>query len=479
MKVMSDKLHEECGVFGIWSSENINAAQYIYYGLVALQHRGQESAGIAVNNNGTFIVHKRPGLVTEVFDDMTLSALEGSCAIAHARGGDGTYGLEGLQPTLIKSRVGNIALSCDTSILNCNEIRDNLKNMGAIFQTSTDSETILSLFSRNRVVTDSIEEAIIKTMKDMNGVYSLIFMSDDKLIGVRDPYGMRPLCLGKKDDLYFLSSENCAFDALDAEFIRDLEPGEVLSISKDEIKSYYYDDSVSSDDRVKNGNICLFEYVYVARPDSYIDGTSVFDSRYKVGLALAKEQPCECDIVIGAPDSGNAAAIGYAEGLGVPYGTGLLKNRYVGRTFIKSTQQQRELAVRMKFAVLKSAVQGKRIAIVDDSLVRGTTTKHIIKFLKDNGAKEVHVRLASPMVKYPCCYGVNADAAEDLPAQSMSVEQIRDMIEADSLGYISLESLKSSLSDIKCGCCSACFDGNYIAGKPCECSNSVHSVSYK
>lgn len=467
------------GVFGVISQNgsSANVAKEAFYGIFSLQHRGQESAGIAVNNNGSFIVHKRPGLVTEVFDDITLNALEGSCAIAHARGGDGTVGLEGLQPLLIKSRVGNIALSCDAAILNGDEIRTNLKNMGAIFQTNTDSETILSLISRNRIGTENTEEAILKTMKDMNGVYSLVFMSDDKLIGVRDPFGIRPLSLGKKDDMYFLSSENCAFDAIGAELVRDLEPGEIISISKNEVKSYFYDDSASSCDRIKNGKVCVFEYVYVARPDSYIDGTSVFDSRYRVGMALAKEQPCDVDIVIGAPDSGNTAALGYADGLGVPFSTGLLKNRYVGRTFIKSTQDQRELAVKMKFAALKPAILGKRIAIVDDSLVRGTTTKYIINFLKENGAKEVHVRLASPGVKFPCCYGVNADQAEDLPAKNMTVDEIKDMIGADSLGYISLEALKASLKGIKCGCCAACFDGNYVAGKPCAISDSVHKIT--
>ena len=468
------------GVFGVINTKDNNedVIKSAFYGIFSLQHRGQESCGLAVNKNGSFIVHKRQGLVTEVFDDMTLSALEGSCAIGHTRGADASIGVEGLQPLSIRSSIGNIALSCDTAILNNIEIREKLKKMGAIFQTNTDSETILSLFSRKRVISENSEEAILATMKEINGVYSLIFMSDDRIIGVRDPYGIRPLCLGKKDDVYMISSESCAFDALGAEFVRDLEPGEVLSISKDEIKSYYYKDSVSSEDRVKDGNVCVFEYVYVARPDSYIDGTNVFESRYNVGKALAKEHPCDVDVVIGAPDSGNAAAIGYADGLGIPYGTGLLKNRYVGRTFIKSTQEQRELAVRMKFAVLKPAIDGKRIAIVDDSLVRGTTTKHIIKFLKENGAKEVHVRLASPCVKYPCCYGVNADRASDLPAQSMSVEEIKNMIEADSLGYISLESLKSSLNGIKCNCCSACFDGNYVAGKPTEETDSVHSVFY-
>ena len=468
------------GLFGVinraGSTDGI--AKTAYYGVFSLQHRGQESAGIAVNNEGTFMVHKQPGMVADIFDEITLSALQGQCAVCHTRGGsDREKGTDAIQPILIKSSAGNIAMSSDSVILNADQIRENLKNLGAIFQTNIDSELILSLFSRNRIVTDTCEEALLQTMKELKGVYALILMTEDKLIGVRDPHGMRPLALGKKGDMWMLSSENCAFDALDAEFVRDLEPGEIISISKNEVKSLYYEDK-NSEDRVKDGKVCIFEYVYVARPDSVIDNTSIFDSRYRAGQALAKEHPCECDLVIGAPDSGNAAALGFADGLGVPYGMGLLKNRYVGRTFIKSTQEQRELAVRMKFAVLKTAVAGKRIAIVDDSLVRGTTTKHIIRFLKDNGAKEVHVRLASPEVKFPCCYGVNASKGTDLPATRMSVEEIRDMIGADSLGYISLDSLRKSLEGIHCGTCSACFDGNYVAGEEEAASDSIHNVKY-
>ena len=468
------------GLFGVinraGSTDGI--AKTAYYGVFSLQHRGQESAGIAVNNEGTFMVHKQPGMVADIFDEITLSALQGQCAVCHTRGGsDREKGTDAIQPILIKSSAGNIAMSSDSGILNADQIRENLKNLGAIFQTNIDSELILSLFSRNRIVTDTCEEALLQTMKELKGVYALILMTEDKLIGVRDPHGMRPLALGKKGDMWMLSSENCAFDALDAEFVRDLEPGEIISISKNEVKSLYYEDK-NSEDRVKDGKVCIFEYVYVARPDSVIDNTSIFDSRYRAGQALAKEHPCECDLVIGAPDSGNAAALGFADGLGVPYGMGLLKNRYVGRTFIKSTQEQRELAVRMKFAVLKTAVAGKRIAIVDDSLVRGTTTKHIIRFLKDNGAKEVHVRLASPEVKFPCCYGVNASKGTDLPATRMSVEEIRDMIGADSLGYISLDSLRKSLEGIHCGTCSACFDGNYVAGEEEAASDSIHNVKY-
>ena len=455
------------GIFGVINRAGVDegTATTAYYGIFSLQHRGQEAAGIAINNNGTFLVHKRDGMVADIFDEVTLNALGGTCAIAHARGSDGIIGPDGIQPVVIKSRVGNIALSCDSVILNAEQIREDLKNQGAIFQTNTDTELILSLLSRNRVVTDTTEEALMKTMKELKGVYAMAIMTEDKLIAIRDPYGLRPLALGKRENEWMVASENCSFDALDAEFVRNLEPGEILSITKDEVSSVFYNDSISQEERIKNGKVCIFEYVYVARPDSVIDGTNVFKSRYEAGKALSKLHPCDCDLVIGAPDSGNAAALGFADGLGVTYGMGLLKNRYVGRTFIKSTQEQRELAVRMKFAVLKEAVKGKRIAIVDDSLVRGTTTKHIIRFLKDNGASEVHVRLASPEVKFPCCYGVNASSDKDLPATYMTDDEICKMIGADSLGYISLDCLKEALGGLICDTCSACFDGKYVAGK--------------
>ena len=301
------------GIFGSLSvtGDASNVVNDVYYGVFSLQHRGQESAGIAVNNNGSFLVHKRNGMVTDVFDEITLSALSGSCAIGHARGGSPREtGTDAIQPINIKSRVGNIALTSDSVILNDNQIRDNLKNLGAIFQTNTDSEIILSLFSRNRITTDDDETAILKTMQDIRGVYSMIFMTEEKMIGVRDPFGMRPLVLGKKGSEYLLSSESCALDSIDAEFVRDIEPGEIVSISKDGVKSLYFSDNPN---RIADGKVCIFEYVYVARPDSVIDGTEVYHSRYMTGMALAKEQPCDCDLVIGAPDSGNAAALGYAD----------------------------------------------------------------------------------------------------------------------------------------------------------------------
>ena len=453
------------GIFGCYDikGQTQDIAKDAFYGVFSLQHRGQECAGIAVNDNGTFLVHKAMGLVTDVFDEVTLSALQGNCAIAHCKGGSPREnGPEAIQPISIKSRVGSIALTSDSVIMNANKVRDELKDQGAIFQTNTDSEIIVSLFSRNRIRTEDCEHAILETMKQIHGVYAMIFMTEDKLIGVRDPYGLRPLILGQKGDRYYISSESCALDAIGCDTVRDFLPGEIVTISKDGMSSLLYDNSVEK----KDGKVCVFEYVYIARPDSLMDKMSIFDSRYRVGMALAKESPADVDLVIGAPDSGNAAAEGYAAGLGVAYGSGLLKNRYVGRTFIKSTQQQRELAVRMKFAALKTAIKDKRIAIVDDSLVRGTTTKHIISFLRENGAKEVHVRLASPPVKFGCFYGANASSETELPASSKTTEEICEMIGADSLAYISIKSLKESLNTIDCGVCAACFDGDFIAGTP-------------
>ncbi len=456
------------GIFGCYdiSHKSNDVAKTVYYGIFSLQHRGQESAGITVNNCGTFMSHKALGLVADVFDDLTLSALEGHCAIGTAKlASELEPAIDAMQPFSIKSRTGHVALSTNCKILNANTLRNKLIDKGAIFQTNTEAEVIMSLFCRNQVKTETVEDALLETMKSLKGAYSLIFMTNDRIVGVRDPLGLRPLILAKKDDMYMLSSESCAFDAIGAEIIRDIDPGEIITITDKGITSTYY--TVKGEKcTLENGRLCIFEFVYYARPDSVIDGSSVYDSRVKVGEFLAKEQPCDCDLVIGAPDSGNPAAVGFAQGSGIPYGAGLLKNRYVGRTFIQGTQGQRELAVRMKFAVLKSAIKGKRICIVDDSLVRGTTTKHIIRFLRDAGAKEVHLRIASPKVMYPCYYGVSTSTASELPATKMTTEEICEMIGADSLGYISLESLKASTEGIRCGQCSACFDGVFVAGEP-------------
>ncbi len=474
---MSKKWQEECGVFGILDTSKTNSdiSKLTYYGIFSLQHRGQASAGIVVNHDGQFLCHKAHGLVADVFDDLHLGTLTGHAAIGHVRTpAPNESGYDVVQPMQIKSHSGQIAISINGSILNANELRDSLKEIGAIFQTTADFEVLLSLIARNRVSTDTLEGAIQKMMGEIKGAYALLVMSEDRIIGVRDPLGLRPLVLGKKDDMYLLASENCAFDAIGAETIRDVLPGEIITITEEGYSSIY---TVPECDAHKNGKLCIFEFVYLARPDSFIDGTSVYESRVQTGRALARECPCDADLVVAAPDSGIAAAIGYAQESGITYGQALLKNRYVGRTFIEGTQAAREMAVRLKFSVLKTAVKGKKIVIVDDSVVRGTTTKHIISFLREEGAKEVHLRVASPPVKYPCYYGVSASEAEMLPARSMSVEEIRDMLGADSLGYVSLEGLKASTEGALCGHCSACFDGIFPAGVPAEAGEaSPHKI---
>lgn len=463
---MSGKWQEECGVFGIFDTKKTSAdiSKLTYYGIFSLQHRGQASAGIVVNHDGTFLCHKAPGLVTDVFDELHLGALSGHAAIGHVRTpAPNESGFDVVQPMLIKSHSGQIALSLNGSLMNADELRDSLKEIGAFFQTSADFEVILALIARNRVATDSLEGAIQKMMGEIKGAYAMIFMADDRIIGVRDPLGLRPLVLGKKGDMYMLASENCAFDAIGAETIRDVLPGEIITITEEGYTSTY---TVPECSAHKDGKLCIFEFVYLARPDSFIDGTSVYESRVNTGKALARECPCDADLVVAAPDSGIAAAIGYAEESGITYGQALLKNRYVGRTFIEGTQAAREMAVRLKFSVLKTAVKDKKIVIVDDSVVRGTTTRHIISFLREEGAKEVHLRVASPPVKYPCYYGVSASDSTELPARTKSVEEICKEIGADSLGYVSLEGLKASTNGALCGHCSACFDGIFPAGVP-------------
>lgn len=463
---MSRKWQEECGVFGVFDTKKTSPdiSKLTYYGIFSLQHRGQASAGIVVNHDGTFLCHKAPGLVSDVFDELHLGALSGHAALGHVRTpASGESGFDVVQPMQIKSHSGQIAISMNGSIMNANALRESLKEIGAFFQTTADFEVLLALIARNRVATDSLEGAIAKMMTEISGAYAMLFMSEDRIIGVRDPLGLRPLVLGKKDDMYMLASETCAFDAIGAETIRDVLPGEIITITEEGVSSIY---TVPEASAHKDGKLCIFEFVYLARPDSFMDGTSVYASRVNTGKALARECPCDADLVVAAPDSGIAAAIGYAEESGITYGQALLKNRYVGRTFIEGTQSAREMAVRLKFSVLKTAVKDKKIVIVDDSVVRGTTTRHIISFLREEGAKEVHLRVASPPVKFPCYYGVSASESSELPARTKSVEEICKEIGADSLGYVSLEGLKASTNGALCGHCSACFDGIFPAGVP-------------
>ncbi len=467
---------EECGVFGVLDTDGKleDAARMAYFGLFALQHRGQESAGIAVNQNGRILCQKDQGLVVEVFDSMSLQTLKGHAAVAHVRyPSAGESGSDAVQPVMIKSRSGHMAISHNGAITNAEEIRDRLKRSGAIFQTNADFEVLLSVLARNRIATDCIEDAILQMMAEIKGAYSIVIMSNNKLIGVRDPLGIRPLVLGRKGNVYVLASESCALDAVGAEMIRDILPGEVITISTEGISSRYF---VPESTAQQNGRLCIFEFVYFSRPDSVLDGASVYESRINAGRVLAREAPCDCDLVVGAPDSGLAAAMGYALESGIPYGSAILKNRYVGRTFIQPTQLQREMSVQLKYSVLKPAVKGKRILIVDDSIVRGTTTKHTIALLKEAGAAEVHIRVASPPVLYPCFYGINTPEQKELSAVFSSVEEVRRNIDADSLAFISLKGLKSSTTGIHCGHCSSCFDGEFPAGVPEKQKDLIHRI---
>lgn len=473
---MSDgKWVEECGVFGVFDPKKVlhEAARLAYYGIFSLQHRGQESAGIVVNHAGQFLGHKGVGLVVDVFDDLHLSMMTGHAAVGHVRFPDpGEGGSDVIQPMQIKSKAGQLAIATNGSIINADEIRTQLKELGAIFQTTADFEVILTLLARNRIASDCIEDAILQVMSEIKGAYSTVIMTDDRLIGFRDPLGIRPLIIGKKDSSYIFASESCALDAIGAETIRDVLPGEVITVSEDGLFSRYY---IPEETAHSNGKLCIFEFVYFARPDSCLDGASVHQSRVNTGRALAREAPCECDVVVAAPDSGVAAAMGYAMESGVPYGSALLKNRYIGRTFIQATQLQREMSVRLKFSVLKSEVRGKKIVIVDDSIVRGTTMRNNIQILREAGAKEVHLRVASPPVRFPCYYGVSASNPDELTASRSSVEEIRTAIGADSLAYVSLEGLKASTEGILCGHCASCFDGAFPAGVP-ECHAEIYSA---
>ncbi|MBN1892181.1 MAG: amidophosphoribosyltransferase [Clostridiales bacterium] len=468
---------EECGVFGVFDTKRVlhEAARLAYYGIFSLQHRGQESAGIVVNHGGQFLGHKGMGLVVDVFDDLHLGMLTGHSAIGHVRFPDPLEtGFDVIQPMQIKSKAGQLAIATNGAIINADEIRNQLKELGAIFQTTADFEVLLTLLARNRIASDCIEDAILQMMGEIKGAYSTVIMTDDRLIGLRDPLGIRPLILGEKDGCYIFASESCALDAVGAQIVRDVLPGEVVTVSEDGISSRYF---VPKETAHKNGKLCIFEFVYFARPDSCLDGASVHQSRVNTGHALAREAPCDCDVVVAAPDSGIAAAMGYAQESGLPYGSALLKNRYIGRTFIQATQLQREMSVKLKFSVLKSEVIGKRIVIVDDSIVRGTTTRNNIAILREAGAKEVHLRIASPPVRFPCHYGVSASNPDELTASRSSIEEITKEIGADSLAYVSLEGLKASTEGIMCGHCSSCFDGAFPAGVPTRKSESSSDSS--
>lgn len=449
------KLHEECGVFGIYDPEG-NPAATTYYGLVALQHRGQEGCGIAVNRDRDIYHYKDQGLVNEVFNEEKLEKLNGRMAIGHVRYSTAGGSLrENVQPLVLRYVKGQLAISHNGNITNADALRAKLVENGAIFQTTADTEIIAYLIARERVKSGSIEKAVKNAMKLLKGAFSLIVMSPNKMVVARDPWGFRPLSMGKRDNAIIFSSETCAFDAIDAEFVRDVTPGEIITIEDGEIRS---DTELCS---TQPTSLCIFEHIYFARPDSTIANEVVHECRKRAGAFLAKQSPVEADIVIGVPDSGLSAAQGYAEESGIPIDTGFIKNKYIARTFIKPTQSDREIAVKLKLNVLKSAVKGKRVIMVDDSIVRGTTSGRIVKLLRDAGAKEVHVRISAPPFTWPCFFGTDIPDRDQLIANSHTIEETAKVINADSLDYLSLENLHQIAPKSSCGFCDACFTGKY------------------
>ena len=449
------KLHEECGIFGIYEPGG-TPAQTTYYGLVALQHRGQEGAGIAVNRDREIYFYKDSGLANEVFNEKNLAELQGRMAIGHVRYSTaGGSGRENVQPLVLRYIKGTLALVHNGNITNTQALRKELEYSGAIFQTTADTEVIAYLIARERVNVGSIEEAVKNVMKKLEGAYSLLIMSPNKLICARDRWGFRPLSIGKRNGAIIFSSETCAFDAIDAEFVRDVEPGEIITIEDGEMRS---DNELCN---TAKSSLCIFEHIYFARPDSFIQGEIVHECRKRAGAFLAQQAPVDADIVIGVPDSGLSAAQGYSEYSGIPIDTGFIKNKYIARTFIKPTQGARETAVKMKLNVLKSAVEGKRVIMVDDSIVRGTTSGQIVKLLRDAGAKEVHVRISAPPFTWPCFFGVDIPTRDQLIANKYSINETAKIINADSLEYLSIENLHKIAPASTCGFCDACFTGKY------------------
>lgn len=453
----TERIKEACGVFGIFNPNGENASDSIYYGLSSLQHRGQESCGIALFDTcgpkGNMNVHRGLGLVHEVFSEPVLQHLKGNLGIGHVRySTTGETTLQNAQPLVLNYIKGTLALAHNGNLINTDELREELAQTGAIFQTTTDSELIAYEIARARVHTDNVEEAILKTASRLRGAYGLVIASPRKLIGVRDPLGLKPLCLGKRNNSYVIASESCALSAIGAQFVRDILPGEILTISRGGITSNL---QLCQNKQAH----CIFEYIYFARLDSQLDGISVYESRLRAGEALARSYPADADLVTGVPDSGITAAQGYANASGIPFGLAFYKNSYIGRTFIKPTQKERESGVRLKLSVLKDAVKGKRIVLVDDSIVRGTTIANLIRLLKQAGARSVHVRISSPPFLYPCYFGTDVPSNKQLLASSHSVEEIRQIIGADSLGYLKVEDLSGLVN--KLPLCQACFDQNY------------------
>ncbi len=479
MNNQTKEIHEECGVFGIWSPRNQNLAKLEYYGLTALQHRGQEAAGIAVNHDRVIQCYKNRGLVHEVFTAEKLEALgEGKISVGHVRystsGGDTR---ENAQPMLVQHVKGQLAICHNGNLVNSYELRRKLELEGCIFHTTSDTEVISYIITRERLHSGSIEKAVNQAMAKIDGAYSLLVMSPTKLIACRDPHGFKPLCYGVMDDgSYVFASESCALDAVGAKFVRDIEPGEIVMVNEDGFRVI---DKHAADKR----NLCIFEYIYFARPDSVIDGKSVHAFRIGAGEELAKEHPAEADLVIGVPDSGLDAAVGYSRASGIPYAMGLIKNKYIGRTFIAPDQTEREHLVRLKLNAISEVIKDKRVILIDDSIVRGTTSARIVKLVRDAGAREVHMRISSPTFLNPCYYGTDIDSREHLIACHHSIPEIAQIIGADSLGFLSVDAARNlarvaSRGEAGDGFCCACFNGEYPTAVPEEGDKNRFDVKH-
>ncbi len=459
-----NSLREECGVFGVYSGETSDVASTAYYGLFALQHRGQESCGIAVNDDGIFKVYKDTGLVNDVFTPEIIERLgEGNIAVGHVRyGTTGSNDRSNSQPIVVNHIKGKMALAHNGNLVNSGELRRQLELEGSIFHTTSDTEVISYIITKERLTAPSIEQAVNAAMNRIKGAYSLVIMSPSKLIAVRDENGFRPLCYGKTEDgRYIVASESCALDAVGAEFIRDIKPGEIVVFDKNGVRT------IEDHCNKTPCSLCVFEYIYFARPDSVIDGCSVHTARQRAGAFLALEHPVQADVVIGVPDSGLDAALGYSKQSGIPYEIGFIKNKYIGRTFIAPGQKSREDKVKIKLNPIAEVARGKRIVMIDDSIVRGTTSARIVRLLREAGAKEIHMRVSAPPFMNPCYYGTDIDSRENLIACKHSVEEIAKIIGVDSLGYLSVDGVKQIAKGI-CGTgyCTACFDGNYPTAVP-------------
>jgi amidophosphoribosyltransferase len=451
-----DKFREECGVFGIYGHPE--AANLTYLGLYALQHRGQESVGIATSDGGRLQMHKALGYVADAFNEATINRLGGTSAVGHVRYSTaGESGIKNAQPILIDCAHGEIAICHNGNLVNAQELRDSLVRQGSIFQTTSDTEVLLHLYARSRAATP--EQALIESVSQAQGAFSLVLLTKDRLIAVRDPHGFRPLTLGRLGDAYIVCSETCALDLIDATWVRDIEPGEVFIVGPDGEKS------IRPFPTAPKAH-CIFEHVYFARPDSYVFGQSVDEVRTELGRRLAAEQPADADVVVPVPDSGVCAATGFAEASGLPLQMGLIRNHYVGRTFIEPQQSIRHFGVRVKLNPVKSILQGRRVVLVDDSIVRGTTSRKIVKMVRAAGAREVHMRISCPPTVSPCFYGVDTPRRSELIGATHSIDEIRRYIGADSLGYLSLDGLLASVGPTRKSYCTSCYTGEYPVAFP-------------